>query len=501
MRIPTAATGNSRPEIRTCLHCLGGVPIFQQKKLGSNYLSEPVSAHVGVYGFGFFIVLSYVAVESQKVDGKFWPVLPRARRSTRNFHLAGHRPIRFLEPHMFTEYPAGGPRRLKPVRLEPKLETLNISDIRVDRGTQVRIKLNKEVIKEYAGLMQEGVKFPPELVYRVGAELLLSDGGHRLEAKKLCGLKTTIAEVRIGTRADAIVAGIETNGRNGIRFSNADKRNAVLMVLNECRDVEFSARRVAKMCGVSHQLVADIRAQLSKSDSSQTPAKRVGIDGKSRKMPRKHPDTGPSPAPHEEPQAAQAEAGGEPTASWIEQMRKSLDALWRKLEPPEKQRFIGELSARLGYYFRCLDKADFSDEALYQRLAVYFDAISQPDQDNVPGVTVPNTQKNSNEQEVLAAHKALAPNLKRQRGGVSTARIAKRVGLKSRASSWGDKMEFLRRHAKAFLAAGDNLEADWLRLAAEMKNAGLYSRKSTLGEIAARLPALVHRLRAVNKQC
>jgi hypothetical protein len=83
--------------------------------------------------------------------------------------------------------------------------------------------------------------------------------------------------VRKGTRLDAITFGFKANDRHGLRRTNADKRYAVALALREFG--ELSDRAIAEICGVGHQLVADVR-QLDDSSSSS----RTGRDGKRRQV-------------------------------------------------------------------------------------------------------------------------------------------------------------------------------------------------------------------------
>ena len=83
-------------------------------------------------------------------------------------------------------------------------------------------------------------------------------------------------DVRKGTRLDALKFSLGANQSNGLRRTNADKRHCVELALAEFP--KLSDRAIAGMCGVYHQLVADVRPP--KVDDSSTCKTHTGLDGK-----------------------------------------------------------------------------------------------------------------------------------------------------------------------------------------------------------------------------
>ena len=59
--------------------------------------------------------------------------------------------------------------------------------IRTDLGTQMRVAINDDVVKEYAESMQAGTVLPPLRAYfdEPNDMIILADGFHRLAAGKL----------------------------------------------------------------------------------------------------------------------------------------------------------------------------------------------------------------------------------------------------------------------------------------------------------------------------
>jgi hypothetical protein len=155
----------------------------------------------------------------------------------------------------------------------PPCQSLPIESIRLDGGTQPRINLNHETVREYAHDMEQGATFPPVIVYNDGDNLWLADGFHRLAAARTLGLTEIAAEVRQGTRRDAVLFSCGVNAQHGLRRSNEDKRRAVLTLLRDEEWSQFSNNKISKLCGVSLDLVNRLRRSLNDS-LSENPTRR-----------------------------------------------------------------------------------------------------------------------------------------------------------------------------------------------------------------------------------
>jgi len=187
----------------------------------------------------------------------------------------------------------------------PRIARLRLPLIRTDAGTQCRAAISEATVAEYAERMIAGDRFPPVVVYLNNTEYLLADGFHRLLARRLAKFERIDAEVRQGTRLDALKFSLSANHRHGLRRTNEDKRHAVEIALREFQ--EWSDRAIAQLCGVTHPSVAAVRRELVNFTSC---GKRLGRDGKHRMQPGKEaageepyalpgrPDTGAEMAAH-----------------------------------------------------------------------------------------------------------------------------------------------------------------------------------------------------------
>jgi len=165
---------------------------------------------------------------------------------------------------------------------------LEIAVLERDMELQARVGLNADVVKEYAEQMQAGATFPPVLVFaRPGAHALV-DGFHRVAAREALGFTTVLAEIRQGTREDALWHGLTTNQTHGLRRTNDDKHRSVVKALTHPRGRNLSDRQIANHCGVHHYTVSRIRQQLEQSQQIEVQGTRMVTRGGVRYEQRLH---------------------------------------------------------------------------------------------------------------------------------------------------------------------------------------------------------------------
>jgi uncharacterized ParB-like nuclease family protein len=155
------------------------------------------------------------------------------------------------------------------------MKPIKLTDIRIDGGTQTRAEISNATVEEYSEAVLEGAKFPPVDVFFDGVENWLADGFHRYHAHKRAGVTDIAATIHNGSKDDALVFALGANRANGLRRTNEDKRKCVGIALQ--RWPEWSNRRVAEVCGVSHMTVSRMRPE--EVEQSATVTQRVGKDG------------------------------------------------------------------------------------------------------------------------------------------------------------------------------------------------------------------------------
>jgi ParB-like chromosome segregation protein Spo0J len=136
---------------------------------------------------------------------------------------------------------------------------LPISQIRRDGGTQPRASLHHETIIEYAEDMKNGNNFPPVTVFYNGSDYWLADGFHRVEAGIAAGLTEIAAIVKQGLRRDAVLYSVGANAKHGLRRSNADKRRAVMTLLEDEEWSHWSDNQIAQKTSTSQPFVSKLR--------------------------------------------------------------------------------------------------------------------------------------------------------------------------------------------------------------------------------------------------
>lgn len=146
--------------------------------------------------------------------------------------------------------------------IDAKIDRVRLHEIRTDGGTQPRSRLDEETLETYIQNLQAGAHFPPVILFYDGEDYWLADGFHRVKAHNQVGRPDIAAEVKAGTRRDAILYSVGANATHGLRRSNADKRRAVETLLSDPDWQKWSDREIAARCNVSHPLVGQIRQRL-----------------------------------------------------------------------------------------------------------------------------------------------------------------------------------------------------------------------------------------------
>ena len=146
------------------------------------------------------------------------------------------------------------------------MKVLNIANIRIDGGTQARVELNQEVVKDYAEKMRDGEKFPAVVVFFDGSAYWLADGFHRYFATKSNATVSIEAEVKNGTQDDAIFFAWGANGKRGLSMTAEDYRNIIYAMLRHPEHKKMSNAAIAKHVGVSKMTVGRVKATLETKD-------------------------------------------------------------------------------------------------------------------------------------------------------------------------------------------------------------------------------------------
>ena len=194
---------------------------------------------------------------------------------------------------------------------------VQLSDIRIDGGTQSRASINPQIVADYAEAIKQGDVFPPVVVFFDGADYWLADGFHRYEAHASAGSDALRVDLRQGTRRDAVLFSVGANALHGLRRTNDDKRRAVLTLLNDAEWSQWPQTKIAQACGVTQQFVsklASVEQPLSYNSGKIRTVERNGSTYQQDTSGIGKRTEEPKPAPQVELRVVEAAPDDEPEA-------------------------------------------------------------------------------------------------------------------------------------------------------------------------------------------
>lgn len=202
------------------------------------------------------------------------------------------------------------------------MKEINISDIRIDGGTQIRKELNLDKVNEYAQQMDDGVEFPPITVFFDGSSTWLAEGFHRLSSERQRGSTTIKANVINGTIEDATLFALGSN-KHGLNMSAEDYRRSIEIMLKHPKWSTWSNVQIAKHIGVSAMTVGRVKKE---REPLSTKVMKTYVDkhGNESTMDTSKIGKKPKDEPKEETKDEPSEKAYDPTE---EKMRELIDTI------------------------------------------------------------------------------------------------------------------------------------------------------------------------------
>jgi len=202
------------------------------------------------------------------------------------------------------------------------MKEINISDIRIDGGTQIRKELNLDKVNEYAQQMDDGVEFPPITVFFDGSSTWLAEGFHRLSSERQRGSTTIKANVINGTIEDATLFALGSN-KHGLNMSAEDYRRSIEIMLKHPKWSTWSNAQIAKHIGVSAMTVGRVKKE---REPLSTKVMKTYVDkhGNESTMDTTKIGKKPKDEPKEETKDEPSEKAYDPTE---EKMRELIDTI------------------------------------------------------------------------------------------------------------------------------------------------------------------------------
>lgn len=165
-------------------------------------------------------------------------------------------------------------------------QAIEIKKLVLDAGTQPRVAIDDETVKEYTEVIKSALKgeqpipFPPITVFRdPTGRCVPADGFHRIAAHKSARVHDILCEIREGTERDALLFCCGANATHGVKRTNKDKQRAVKIVLNDPEWVQLPNTDIARLCAVSEGMIREMRS-VAKSPA----VRKVTIRGKQTTM-------------------------------------------------------------------------------------------------------------------------------------------------------------------------------------------------------------------------
>lgn len=209
------------------------------------------------------------------------------------------------------------------------IKVLNLGAVVLDPRLQSRTETNEQTIEDYSDAIKMGDEFPPLLVYFCGTHYWLVDGYHRYHAHKKAGKAGVTCDVVNGTFTDAVLKAASVNAKHGMRRTHADKRKAVMTLLDDFEWQRWSNIEIAEHCGVSQSFVSNLRAESGKTADTVKYKTATGKVMEKKKAPgrvAKEPEL-KEPAKQEQPKAEEYD----PRDELIEHLQKENDELTMNL--------------------------------------------------------------------------------------------------------------------------------------------------------------------------
>jgi hypothetical protein len=149
-------------------------------------------------------------------------------------------------------------------REETSRRKLPLRRLTLDKAMQPREKIDGATVDRYAELLLEGVALPPVTVVLDGEKKFwLGDGFHRFYGHEKAGLREIEAEVRLGSKIDAILIALRANAEHGRPRSDKDLKRAYRLAVQHDLVKPWDVDGVAKLIACTQQwarrLTEDVR--------------------------------------------------------------------------------------------------------------------------------------------------------------------------------------------------------------------------------------------------
>ncbi len=145
----------------------------------------------------------------------------------------------------------------------------------LDPAYQLRERLEQWKVEEYAAAFD---RLPPVLAARIGSDLVLLGGFHRVAAARLLGRELIDARIETVDADQAFVLTVRANAAHGLPLKTKEKKAAARGLLR--RFPQRSDRWIAEDAGLSNVTVGALRAEMEAGDQIEHLSHTEDRDGK-----------------------------------------------------------------------------------------------------------------------------------------------------------------------------------------------------------------------------
>lgn len=130
---------------------------------------------------------------------------------------------------------------------------LSLANIVIDDTIDIRESMNEATIQEYMDILD---RLPPVTVFDTEDGYVLADGFHRATAAERLGLKEIDAEIRTGTRTDALEFAAYANATAALKLT-AEERRVGIRRLHRLHP-DWNKTKLAQMMGCGERVVQSV---------------------------------------------------------------------------------------------------------------------------------------------------------------------------------------------------------------------------------------------------
>ena len=130
---------------------------------------------------------------------------------------------------------------------------LSLANIVIDDTIDIRESMNEATIQEYMDILD---RLPPVTVFDTEDGYVLADGFHRATAAERLGLKEIDAEIRTGTRTDALEFAAYANATAALKLTPEERRVGIRRLHRLHPD--WNKTKLAQMMGCGERVVQSV---------------------------------------------------------------------------------------------------------------------------------------------------------------------------------------------------------------------------------------------------